>query len=321
MNLKKDVKVKKPMNAFFLYRKQMRSKIIKLFNITQSQEISKIAGQLWANEPRIVKSHYKQLALQNVLESQKLNETLCQKVSDPSPKSSKPINIQKNSPNHLLDSNLTNNTNNTLQGSPMTDHSPAMSIQSCFDFPSVYPLEANHISAFSVPSCLDMFPNINHQSSSFNMNPENRQLTIPPPVFNNLNNIPNKDFLHQTCTIPFDFETEFQSLLNSTPSYQPITIQSHSIEKNQSHPSKEKVPFNFDSQFQSLLDSTRVSSTQISTHSKNPVLSPATHIDNCHFVSSTLENNNPSTILNIHQSKYPPSGNEDFDQFLSNLMA
>ncbi|KAI8901986.1 hypothetical protein BC833DRAFT_562007 [Globomyces pollinis-pini] len=43
-------KVAKPMNAFLLYRKFIKDKIVKEHNVTKSHEISKIAGTLWANE-------------------------------------------------------------------------------------------------------------------------------------------------------------------------------------------------------------------------------------------------------------------------------
>ncbi|KAJ2997479.1 hypothetical protein HDV02_005520 [Globomyces sp. JEL0801] len=56
-------KEKKPMNAFFVYRKHMRQKITHIYKVTKSQEISKIAGQAWAMEPEHIKNHYYQLAL------------------------------------------------------------------------------------------------------------------------------------------------------------------------------------------------------------------------------------------------------------------
>ncbi|KAJ2997480.1 hypothetical protein HDV02_005521 [Globomyces sp. JEL0801] len=56
-------KVKKPMNAFFVYRKQMRQKITQVYQVTKSQEISKIAGQAWAMEPDHVKKYYYRMAL------------------------------------------------------------------------------------------------------------------------------------------------------------------------------------------------------------------------------------------------------------------
>ncbi|KAJ2997458.1 hypothetical protein HDV02_005499 [Globomyces sp. JEL0801] len=56
-------KVKKPMNAFFVYRKQMRQKITQIYQLTKSQDISRIAGQSWALEPEHVKRHFYHLAL------------------------------------------------------------------------------------------------------------------------------------------------------------------------------------------------------------------------------------------------------------------
>ncbi|KAJ3255682.1 hypothetical protein HK103_006124 [Boothiomyces macroporosus] len=59
---KKKNYVKKPLNSFFLYRRAMRDKIIKKYNITKSHEISKMAGDCWALEPESVKQKYQKLA-------------------------------------------------------------------------------------------------------------------------------------------------------------------------------------------------------------------------------------------------------------------
>ncbi|KAI8897605.1 hypothetical protein BC833DRAFT_36182 [Globomyces pollinis-pini] len=69
----KSSKVKKPMNAFFVYRKQMRQKIMDIYNVSKSQDISKIAGQSWSLEPESVKKHYYQMALEHQLLNQNAN--------------------------------------------------------------------------------------------------------------------------------------------------------------------------------------------------------------------------------------------------------
>ncbi|KAJ3311038.1 hypothetical protein HDV04_004458 [Boothiomyces sp. JEL0838] len=55
--------VRKPPNAFFVYRKAMLSQITKKHNTTKSHEVSRIAGQMWAKEPESVRSQYQKLAM------------------------------------------------------------------------------------------------------------------------------------------------------------------------------------------------------------------------------------------------------------------
>ncbi|KAJ2990831.1 hypothetical protein HDV02_004129 [Globomyces sp. JEL0801] len=65
-------KQKKPMNAFFVYRRQMRKRIMELYNVHKSQDISKIAGQCWAKEPSTVRKYFCQLAMKTQRESEDL---------------------------------------------------------------------------------------------------------------------------------------------------------------------------------------------------------------------------------------------------------
>jgi hypothetical protein len=61
---KKDpLRIKKPLNSFFLYRKRMREQIIADHNVTAHQQISKIAANLWASESLEVKQQYQQESL------------------------------------------------------------------------------------------------------------------------------------------------------------------------------------------------------------------------------------------------------------------
>ena len=55
-------KVKKPMNAFFVYRKALRERIIQKYGTTKSHEISKIAGECWAMEPLHVKNYFRDIS-------------------------------------------------------------------------------------------------------------------------------------------------------------------------------------------------------------------------------------------------------------------
>ena len=58
----KEKKVKKPMNAFFVYRKALRERIIEKYGTTKSHEISKIAGECWAMEPVHVKNYFRDIS-------------------------------------------------------------------------------------------------------------------------------------------------------------------------------------------------------------------------------------------------------------------
>ncbi|KAI8897940.1 hypothetical protein BC833DRAFT_591636 [Globomyces pollinis-pini] len=64
----KKTRIKKPMNAFFLYRRQMRDYIRSTYNITKSQDVSKIAGKSWACEPESVKQKYHKIAMIDYLQ-------------------------------------------------------------------------------------------------------------------------------------------------------------------------------------------------------------------------------------------------------------
>jgi hypothetical protein len=55
-------KPKKPMNAFFVYRKALRDRIIAKYGTTKSHEISKIAGECWAMEPVHVKNYFRDIS-------------------------------------------------------------------------------------------------------------------------------------------------------------------------------------------------------------------------------------------------------------------
>ncbi|KAJ2992703.1 hypothetical protein HDV02_002902 [Globomyces sp. JEL0801] len=50
--------VRKPMNAFMLYRKHIKDKIIKDHNVNKSHEISKLAGEAWAKESTQVREKF-----------------------------------------------------------------------------------------------------------------------------------------------------------------------------------------------------------------------------------------------------------------------
>ncbi|KAI8900990.1 hypothetical protein BC833DRAFT_579492 [Globomyces pollinis-pini] len=59
------VNQKKPMNAFFLYRKAIKGKIMSEYGVSKSQDISVLAGKAWAMESDETKHKYHQLAYQN----------------------------------------------------------------------------------------------------------------------------------------------------------------------------------------------------------------------------------------------------------------
>ncbi|KAJ3313182.1 hypothetical protein HDV04_002358 [Boothiomyces sp. JEL0838] len=56
------IKVKKPLNSFFLYRKQKKNEIVRKFKISKSHEISRKAAELWKSEPADVKEYYNKLS-------------------------------------------------------------------------------------------------------------------------------------------------------------------------------------------------------------------------------------------------------------------
>ncbi|KAJ3318532.1 hypothetical protein HDV06_000415 [Boothiomyces sp. JEL0866] len=59
---RKDFDMQKPLNSFFLYRKDKKQQIIKEYSIKKSHEISKKAAELWAKESKEVRQHYKKLS-------------------------------------------------------------------------------------------------------------------------------------------------------------------------------------------------------------------------------------------------------------------
>ncbi|KAI8893684.1 hypothetical protein BC833DRAFT_607568 [Globomyces pollinis-pini] len=58
------------MNAFFIYRKHNQQRIIKLYKVNKSQDISKMAGQCWSLEPDHIKKYYYQLAMIDQLQKE-----------------------------------------------------------------------------------------------------------------------------------------------------------------------------------------------------------------------------------------------------------
>jgi hypothetical protein len=54
--------VKKPLNAFFMYRKSITDEIIRDHKVSKSHEISRIAGQRWAAESNQVKEYFAKLS-------------------------------------------------------------------------------------------------------------------------------------------------------------------------------------------------------------------------------------------------------------------
>ncbi|KAJ3259400.1 hypothetical protein HK103_002326 [Boothiomyces macroporosus] len=63
-NYSKKYRSLKPLNSFFHYRKTKRQEIVDKFGLTKSNEISKIAADMWAKESIAVRNYYKQLSLQ-----------------------------------------------------------------------------------------------------------------------------------------------------------------------------------------------------------------------------------------------------------------
>ncbi|KAI8900474.1 hypothetical protein BC833DRAFT_271822 [Globomyces pollinis-pini] len=65
-------KPKKPMNAFFVYRRAIKQSIIDIYKVNKSQEISKIAGQCWYMEP----IEFQNLAFQQAAEKLKSDNAM-----------------------------------------------------------------------------------------------------------------------------------------------------------------------------------------------------------------------------------------------------
>ena len=63
---------KKPSNAFFLYRKDMKEYITTTFNISKSHEIVKQAAIMWKSESEQVKEKYKQMSNDEFKEHKRL---------------------------------------------------------------------------------------------------------------------------------------------------------------------------------------------------------------------------------------------------------
>ncbi|KAI8923438.1 high mobility group box domain-containing protein, partial [Entophlyctis helioformis] len=58
----------RPQNAFFLYRSERRADIIAKHGVVRNQDVSRVAGQLWKNEPEHVRSQYVAMARANYQE-------------------------------------------------------------------------------------------------------------------------------------------------------------------------------------------------------------------------------------------------------------
>jgi hypothetical protein len=61
------------MNAFFLYRKQYKERIQALYQTSKSHEISRIAGECWAQESPLIKNHFRRMS-QELYEQQREEE-------------------------------------------------------------------------------------------------------------------------------------------------------------------------------------------------------------------------------------------------------
>lgn len=53
---------KKPMNSFFLYKQDVRSRIIQEYGVKKNSDISRIASAMWKQEPVSVVTRYKEMA-------------------------------------------------------------------------------------------------------------------------------------------------------------------------------------------------------------------------------------------------------------------
>ena len=53
---------KKPMNSFFLYKQDIRSRIIQEYGVKKNSDISRIASAMWKQEPVSVVTRYKEMA-------------------------------------------------------------------------------------------------------------------------------------------------------------------------------------------------------------------------------------------------------------------
>ncbi|KAJ3319196.1 hypothetical protein HDV06_006636 [Boothiomyces sp. JEL0866] len=55
--------IKKPMNSFFYYRRDMKAKIEKEYQTTKSHDVSRICSQLWAKESPETKAYYQNVSM------------------------------------------------------------------------------------------------------------------------------------------------------------------------------------------------------------------------------------------------------------------
>ncbi|KAJ3273189.1 hypothetical protein HDV01_004691 [Terramyces sp. JEL0728] len=62
--VKSEKRIKKPMNSFFYYRRDIKDKIVKEYGSIASHDVSKIASECWKNESVEVKEYYKRLSKQ-----------------------------------------------------------------------------------------------------------------------------------------------------------------------------------------------------------------------------------------------------------------
>ncbi|KAJ3312033.1 hypothetical protein HDV04_003420 [Boothiomyces sp. JEL0838] len=60
--VKSEKRVKKPMNSFFYYRRDIKDKIVKEYGSIVSHDVSKIASECWRKESDEVKDYYKKLS-------------------------------------------------------------------------------------------------------------------------------------------------------------------------------------------------------------------------------------------------------------------
>lgn len=71
--MSKNEKIKKPQNAFFLYRNEIKNQIKLEHNVSKSREISKFAGLKWRLESQEVKQKYKERAQRDFENHKKLH--------------------------------------------------------------------------------------------------------------------------------------------------------------------------------------------------------------------------------------------------------
>ncbi|KAJ3312035.1 hypothetical protein HDV04_003422 [Boothiomyces sp. JEL0838] len=62
MSTEKETVIKKPSNSFFIYRKAMKDRIVKMYGVTKSHQVSKIASECWKQEPPEVRQYFMSLS-------------------------------------------------------------------------------------------------------------------------------------------------------------------------------------------------------------------------------------------------------------------